>query len=246
MKTSFRQLLRNTIKAEPPSKSPGEAAAAPASLIDAKTAPRAYQAERSTSAIATSKSAGEAELKMPDPKEKQHIPDGVDTEEGTHAPVIEILAQWRLIRQLIEGGHAIAEIVLPAGGEIILFQGGIYKSEDIHKQVQVSRWGWTLPVYTPLIGYIESKATTFEVPRNLLNEVETFRLRFSIGLDERLLNAQARFARQHGLNLEAIRWTQFESFFDIGDEINFRIVEAQTYDGNHIRADASGSTSGTQ
>lgn len=117
------------------------------------------------------------------------------------------LAQWQFVRRLIERGHATAEIALLAGGEIILFQGKLYKLKDIHKQVQVSRRGWTLQVDTPLINYIESKATTLEISRNSLHKVGTFRLRLSVGLDESLLDAQARFARQHGLNLEAIRWT---------------------------------------
>lgn len=219
------------IKVELPSKSANEAA----------TDPRAYRTERSTSAIATSKSDEEADLKMPDPKEKQHIPDGVDTEEGTDAPGIRMpdLAQWQFVRWLIERGHAAAEIELSAGGKIILFQGKLYKTEGIYKQAQVSRRGWTLPAHTQFINYVESKATTSEVTRN-------FRLRLSVSLDERLLDAQKRFARKHGLNLEAIRWTQFKLSFGIGDEINFAIVEAQTDDGNHIRADASGSTGGAQ
>ena len=185
---------------------------------------------------------------MPDAKEKQHIPDGVDTKEGANPPTIRTpdLDQWQFVRRLIERDHAAAEIELPAGGKIILFWGKLYKTEDIYKQAQVSRRGWTLKAHTQFINYIESKATAFEVARNSLNKVGTFRLRLSVGLDEILLDAQARFARQHGLKLEDILWTNFKLSFDIEDEINFAIVEAQTKDGNHIRADASGSTGGAQ
>ena len=197
-----------------------------------------YQSARRTPAVTYSNKDEEIGHGIAEREKKpEKSATGIDAD-GIKAPEMTIKPRsWAVVLRLIKSGQASARITLPGDqGKITLWQGQVLEEADVRKQkLPISKRGWELPLSKSMIDYTAPKAYALKIIRKSLEEVEKFELRLSNLMDENLLKAQQKCARDHGIKLEMTERTEFELKEGTSGDVTFEIIALQTDSGEHLK-----------